>query len=122
MRLHMRPYEVMVILDATLEESAVQAVINRTSEAVVAAGGTVIRVDKWGKRRLAYEIGHRSEGYYLLLEITLGSEVVAGLDRSLRLTDEVIRHKIVRVPEHRGTRPSRARPRELVTAGPDHDA
>jgi small subunit ribosomal protein S6 len=117
-----RPYELMIILDATLEESAVQALINRTTEALTAAGGTVGRVDKWGKRRLAYEIGHRSEGYYLLLEITLGSDAVAGLDRSLRLADEVIRHKIVRVPEHRRTRPRRGPASELVSTGPDHDA
>ncbi|MDP9418755.1 MAG: 30S ribosomal protein S6 [Actinomycetota bacterium] len=122
MRLHVRPYELMIILDATLEEAAVQAVVNRTSQALSTVGGTVVRVDKWGKRRLAYEIGHRSEGYYLLLEILLGSDAVAELDRSLRLSDEVIRHKIVRVPQHRGTRPGRGPARELVTAGPDHDA
>ena len=118
----MRPYEVMMILDAGLEEAAVQAVVNRTGEALAGAGGSVSRVDKWGKRRLAYPIDHRTEGYYVLLEITVGSDAVAGLDRSLRLTDEVFRHKIVRVPEHRRTRASRARASELVAAGTDIDA
>ena len=118
----MRPYEVMIILDATLEEAAVQAVINRAGEAIATAGGSVARADKWGKRRLAYEIGHRSEGYYLLLEISLGSDAVAELDRTLRLTDEVIRHKIVRVPEHRGKRPSPGLASELVPTGPDRNA
>lgn len=111
----MRPYEVMVILDATLEESAVQAVINRTTELLNASGGVVTRVDKWGKRRFAYEIGHRSEGYYLLLEISLGGDGVAELDRALRLTDEVIRHKIVRMPERAGA----AGAGQLATTGPD---
>ncbi len=117
----MRPYEVMMILEAALEEAAVQAVVNRTSEAIAAAGGTVARVDKWGKRRLAYPIDHRAEGYYLLLEITLASGAVAELDRSLRLTDEIIRHKIVRVPEHRGAVTRRPRRSELVAARTDND-
>ena len=118
----MRPYEVMVILDAMLEEAAVQAVVNRTSEALVAAGGSIARVDKWGKRRLAYPIDHRTEGYYLLLEVSVPSDAVAELDRSLRLTDQVVRHKIVRVPEHRSPRPQRARASELVAARTDNDA
>ena len=117
----MRPYEVMVILDATLEESAVQAVVNRTSELLSASGGSLTRVDKWGKRRFAYEIGHRAEGYYLLLEVALEADGVAQLDRALRLNDEVIRHKIVRMPERNGARASRAPTSELAAAGPDQD-
>ncbi len=118
----MRPYELMVILDATLEEAAVQAVINRTSELLSASGGELSRADKWGKRRLAYEIDHRAEGYYVLMEVRVEPEAVAELDRSLRLTDGVVRHKIVRVPEHARTRASRPRPAEPALAGPEHRA
>ncbi|MGI9120909.1 MAG: 30S ribosomal protein S6 [Acidimicrobiales bacterium] len=118
----MRPYEVMVILDATLEESAVQAVVNRTTESLEALGGKVGRVDKWGKRRFAYEINHRTEGYYLLLEVTADASGVTELDRTLRLVDEVVRHKIVRMPEHGGARVTKPRSSALAGSGPDHDA
>jgi small subunit ribosomal protein S6 len=94
----------MVILDPTLEESEVQAVINRSSEQVTGAGGSVGRVDKWGKRRLAYEIGHKVEGYYVLLTATSEPAPMADLDRNLQLADDVIRHKIVRIPDNAGGR------------------
>ena len=116
----MRPYEVMVILDATLEESAVQVVIDRATELVTSSGGSVARVDKWGKRRFAYEIHHRVEGFYALLEVAVGTDGLAEVDRALRLSDEVIRHKIVRVPKHAGARASRPRAGELAGAGPDN--
>lgn len=114
----MRPYEAMVILDSTLEESAVQAVINRTGEFLAASGGEVTRADKWGKRRLAYEIDHRSEGYYLLLELALDPDAVSEVDRSLRLTEGVVRHKIVRMPE-RGAKPTGAKAAEPALSGPE---
>ena len=109
-RLLMRPYEIVAVFDPTLEESAVQAVINRSTELLERRGATVNRVDKWGRRRLAYEVAHRSEGYYVLFEVTSEPPPVDELDRALRLADEVIRHKIVRVPQHAGGRvlPSRA--------------
>lgn len=113
----MRPYEAMVILDASLEESAVQAVINRTGELLAASGGQVTRANKWGKRRLAYEIDHRVEGYYLLLELSLDPDAVSEVDRSLRLTEGVVRHKIVRMPDH-GAQPSGPRAAEAAMSGP----
>ena len=95
----MRPYEVMVILEPALEESAVQAVINRSTELLQSGGGTVNRVDKWGKRRFAYEIAKQTEGFYVLLEVTSEPGPMQELDRTLRLADDVLRHKIVRIPD-----------------------
>ncbi len=118
----MRPYEIMVILDATLEEAAVQAVINRTGELLTASGGQLSRADKWGKRRLAYEIDHRAEGYYLLMEVRVEADAVSELDRSLRLTDGVVRHKIVRLPEQPVAKASRPRADEPALAGPETHA
>jgi small subunit ribosomal protein S6 len=89
----------MVILDAGLEEDAIRAVIDRATGIISAAGGNLGRVDRWGKRRLAYEIGHRPEGYYVLIEATAEPGTVADLDRMLRLADEVIRHKIIHLPD-----------------------
>lgn len=118
----MRPYEIMVILEATLEEAAVQAVITRTEEFLSVSGSELARANKWGKRRLAYEIDHRAEGYYLLMEVRVEPDAVAELDRSLRLIEGVVRHKIVRVPEHAGARPNRPRSPEPALAGPEHNA
>lgn len=104
----MRPYEVMVILEASLEESAVQAIINRSTEVLESGGASVNRVDKWGRRRFAYEIDKKTDGFYVLLEITADTAPIDTLDNFLRLADDVVRHKIIRVPEHAAgrTRPS----------------
>jgi small subunit ribosomal protein S6 len=95
----MRPYEVIVILEPSLEESQVQAILNKNTEQLQASGSTVNKVDKWGKRRFAYEIAKKTEGFYVLLDITSEPAPMADLDRSLRLADDVLRHKIVRLPE-----------------------
>lgn len=95
----MRPYEVMFILDASLEEDAIRAVVDRATDLISKDGGTANRVDHWGRRRLAYEIEHRSEGYYVLIDATAEPAVVSELDRMLSLADEVMRHKVIRIPD-----------------------
>jgi small subunit ribosomal protein S6 len=105
----MRPYEIMVILDAGLEEDAIRSTLDRTTKIISGGGGTVGRVDRWGRRRFAYEVHHRTEGYYVLIEATTSPEVVAEVDRMLGLADEVIRHKVIRLPDKvagRAPRPS----------------
>ena len=89
----------MVILEPSLEESAVQQLINRSTELLTGGDATVNKVEKWGKRRLAYELNHRTEGYYVLFDVTSAPGPMDQLDRTLRLADEVLRHKIVRIPE-----------------------
>ena len=95
----MRPYEVVVILDAGLEDDVIRAQIDKATELIRSRGGTVNRVDRWGKRRFAYELRHRWEGYYVLLEATMEVEAEQELHRMLSLADEVVRHKVVRIPE-----------------------
>jgi small subunit ribosomal protein S6 len=95
----MRPYEVMVILDAGLDEDVIRATIDRATRVVTGGGGAVGRVDRWGRRRFAYEVHHRSEGYYVVIETTAEPAVMADLDRMLGLADEVIRHKVIRLPD-----------------------
>ena len=95
----MRPYEVMVIFDPDAEETAVTAVLDRSVGIIKDDGGTPGRLDRWGKRALAYEIRKKREGYYVLLEFTAEPKASADLDRMLKLADEVIRHKIVRLPD-----------------------
>jgi small subunit ribosomal protein S6 len=95
----MRPYEVMVILDAGLEEDAIRSTLDRATKIISAGGGNVGRVDRWGRRRFAYEVHHRAEGYYVLIEATTTPAVIAEVDRMLGLADEVIRHKVIRLPD-----------------------
>jgi small subunit ribosomal protein S6 len=66
------------------------------------------KVDRWGKRRFAYEVRHRSEGYYVLIDTTAEPEAVAEVDRMLGLADEVIRHKVIRLPEKAVARTARS--------------
>ena len=95
----MRPYEVMLIFDASLEEETIRAAVDRYAEFIRSRGGTPGKVDRWGKRRFAYELRHRWEGYYVLMEFTAEVELEEELHRMLSLADEVIRHKVLRVPE-----------------------
>jgi small subunit ribosomal protein S6 len=97
--LAMRAYEMMVICDGDLEESAVAGLINQTTAQVEAADGTVVKVDKWGRRRFAYEINHKNEGFYVVFEIEAEPGALDTVDRNLRLADDVVRHKIIRLPD-----------------------
>ena len=94
----MRPYEVMIIFDAGLEEETIRAVTDRATEALTSRGGIIVRIDRWGRRRFAYEVKHRLEGFYVLVEATAEPAAMAEMDRVLSLADEVIRHKVLRIP------------------------
>jgi small subunit ribosomal protein S6 len=114
----MRPYEVMVIFDPTIEDAALHAVLNRAREVLTSNGADVARVDRWGKRRLAYEIAHKTEGDYVLFDVKGEPAALAEVDRLLGLADEVIRHKVLRVPEHIAGSPRRPPEVVDVAAGP----
>src|SRR5438046_68573 len=115
----MRPYEVMVILEPNLEESQVQAIVNRSTEQLQTGGATVTKVDKWGKRRFAYEIAKKTEGFYVLLDVRSDPAPMAELDRTLGLADDVLRHKIIRIPEHAVGGTTRKVSLEDIDTGPD---
>ena len=87
-------YEAMYILDPSLNEEAVAALVAKF-KAVVEANGTVSEVDEWGKRRLAYPINDLMEGYYVLMTFSAKPESPRELDRILRITDGVMRSLIV---------------------------
>jgi small subunit ribosomal protein S6 len=95
----MRPYEVMLIFDASLEEETIRAAADRYMEFIRSRGGTPGRIDRWGRRRFAYELHHRWEGYYVVLSATAEPAVMDELHRMLSLADEVIRHKVIRLPD-----------------------
>ena len=92
----MRSYELMIITQGSLDEAAVTATIERFTTLVADQGGTVERVDHWGKRQFAYEIQHMAEGYYTVIDLQLSSEGLLELERQLRIADEIVRHKVVR--------------------------
>jgi len=89
----------MIIFEITTDPPAIQAVVDRVLETIRTSGGNPGAVDRWGRRPFAYEVNHKREGYYVVVEFTSGTQTVADLDRMLGLADEVVRHKIVRLPE-----------------------
>lgn len=95
----MRRYEIMVILDPDLEEKTIAPSLETFLNVVRADGGTVHGVDVWGRRRLAYEINHKTEGIYGLLHVTATVESVKELDRQLSLNEAVLRIKVMRAEE-----------------------
>jgi small subunit ribosomal protein S6 len=95
----MRPYEVMVIFDAGLEEEEVRASVDRATQFVTSRGSELGFVDFWGKRRFAYRLKHRWEGYYVVFQARAEPTVMEELSRTLSLADEVLRHKVLRIPE-----------------------
>jgi small subunit ribosomal protein S6 len=99
----MRPYEVMAIFEATTEPTIIQGVLDQALEVIRSTGGTPGAIDRWGKRTLAYEVNHKREGYYVVVDFTAEPETVAALDRMLGLADEIVRHKVVRLPDTKAT-------------------
>ncbi len=95
----MRPYEVMVIFDAELEPEAVRAAVDRHVELLKSKGAELGTVDHWGKRRFAYRLKHRWEGYYVVIQARAEPAAMDELGRVLSLADEVLRHKVLRIPE-----------------------
>jgi len=100
----MRPYEVMAIFEATTEPQQIHTVLDHALDVMRSNGGNPGAIDRWGKRTFAYEVNHKREGYYVVVEFTGEAETVAALDRMLGLADEVVRHKVVRLPEAALTR------------------
>jgi len=85
----------MLILPAEADDQAVSGVIDRIKGVIGGAGGDVTKVDQWGRRRLAFEIDKRSEGFYVVAEMNAEPESIKELDRVLSLADDVVRFKVV---------------------------
>ena len=96
----MRRYELMVILDPDLEERTIAPSLDRFLTVVTNSGGTVGKVDIWGRRRLAYEIKKQVEGIYAIVDIQATPAAVAELDRQLNLNESVLRTKLMRPEVH----------------------
>lgn len=95
----MRKYEVVYVIRPDLDEENTTAVIDRFADLVASQGGEMLKIDKWGKRRLAFEVKDFREGFYVIMHIDAEPQVADELDRVFKITESVIRHIIVREDE-----------------------
>jgi small subunit ribosomal protein S6 len=93
------PYELMVILDPEVDERTVAPSLDKFLTVITKSGGNIENVDIWGKRRLAYEIKKHAEGIYAVVNFTATAEATAELDRQLKLSEAVLRTKVLRADE-----------------------
>jgi small subunit ribosomal protein S6 len=93
----MRRYELMLILRPDVADDKAQSVIDRTTRQLLAAGGQIVKVAPWGRRRLAYQIGAFREGSYHIVLFEAPPEAIVEVERLLLITEEVIRHLVTRV-------------------------
>jgi small subunit ribosomal protein S6 len=109
----LREYEIMLILPAEADESVVATAVDRIAKVVSADGGDVTNIDRWGRRRFAYELDHLTEGYYVVVNFNAEASTQVELERVLNLADEVIRHKVLVLPTKRATIKSRSADRAV---------
>ena len=105
----MNRYELTYIIDTALEETARKELIEKVSNLIVANGGEVEKVDEtWGKRRLAYAINYKTEGWYVLVTMKAPAELPRELERNLQINENVIRYLVVKLEEKRSNVKPRA--------------
>ncbi len=92
----MRRYELMLVLRPDAPDDRVQAILDRTTRQITAAGGQIVKVAPWGRRRLAYDIAHYREGSYHIVLFEAPSDAIAELERGLLITEEVLRHLVTK--------------------------
>ncbi len=96
----MRAYELMVIIDGDVDDPKAQAWTKQVADAVTTAGGELHgKVDWWGKRQFAYPINKKPAGYYLVAELVAPAGALDDFERTMRLADDIVRHKLIRLPD-----------------------
>lgn len=93
----MRRYELMLVLRPDVADDKAQAVIDRTTRGIAAGGGQIVKVAPWGRRRLAYQIDRYREGSYHIVVFEAPAEAIGEMERTLLITEEVLRHLVTRV-------------------------
>jgi small subunit ribosomal protein S6 len=89
----------MLILPAEADEALVTTAVDRITKVIAPSGGEVTKLDRWGRRRFAYELARQTEGYYVIVRFTAEPATQQELDRTLKIADEVIRHKVLLLPQ-----------------------
>jgi len=110
----LRDYEILYIVRADLDDDKVQDIVKRVNTLIEKAGGTLERTNIWGKRKLAYEVKHQKEGAYILQDFQIGPDRIPELEAALKITEEVLRHLVVRKPERPAPTPVAPPPAEVV--------
>lgn len=96
----MRAYELMVIVDGDVEDPKAQSWVKFVSDEIAKAGGSLHgKPNWWGKRAFAYPINKKEAGYYMVVECVANGGALDELERQLRLADDIVRHKLIRLPE-----------------------
>jgi len=115
----MNRYELIYIIDTGLEEAARKELVEKVSALISANGGEIEKVDEtWGKRRLAYAIDYKTEGWYVLVNFKAPAELPRELERNLQINENVLRYLVVKLEEKR----SSVKPRPVRPAAPAEEA
>lgn len=93
----MNTYETLFIVNSELEEGEIEKTIDIVQEVITAGGGTILKIDKWGRRQLAYEIQKKREGYYVILYFQAPPTLIAEMNRRYKLTDTIMRYLILQL-------------------------
>ena len=118
----MRRYELMLVLRPDAPEERIQVVLEKATRQLTEAGGQIVKAAPWGRRRLAYPIDRYREGSYHILHFDAPPEAIVDLERTLLITEEVLRHLVVRVEiPVRAARSGKAEDAELVPAPPEDE-
>lgn len=119
----MNKYELVYVIDTMLDDDARKAVMDRFNGMIETLGGKVEKVEEWGKRRLAYPINYKTEGYYLLVNFAAESDVPKEMERNLQISESILRYLIVKVEEKRSNvKPRAARPAPAAEEAPAEEA
>ena len=108
----MNKYELIYVIDTAMEESARNELIARFNGMIEENGGKVEKVEEWGKRRLAYTINYKTEGYYVLVNFTANAELPREIERVMQINESILRYLTVKVEEKR----SNVKPRPVRVA------
>ncbi len=92
----MRTYELMLTINPEIETENIDIIVERISGIITNQNGEVVNVDKWGKRKLAYEVNGNTEGFYVVIVFKADNEAITEIDRVLKITEEVLRFLLVR--------------------------
>jgi small subunit ribosomal protein S6 len=108
----------MLILPAEADEALVSTAVDRIGKVISSEGGEIGTLDRWGRKRFAYEIDDQHEGYYVVVRFTAEPTAQAELDRVLKLADEVIRHKVLIAPPKPKAKDDKDKPKATASPAP----
>ncbi len=113
----MRKYETIFILDPDLEEEQAQSALEKVKGIITQTNGEILKVEDWGKRKLAYEVKKKAKGHYILIHFVGSPALLSELERNFRVMDAVIKFQSVRLDEHLASRTESPLPEDAPEEG-----